>query len=66
MVPVLAREPEDDVVPAARRLGTAVVPYSPLVPHSPLGRGLLTGVLPAGEFPRATSGTATHASRATT
>jgi aryl-alcohol dehydrogenase-like predicted oxidoreductase len=39
------REPEDDVVPAARRLGTALVPYSPL------GRGLLTGALPAGEFP---------------
>jgi aryl-alcohol dehydrogenase-like predicted oxidoreductase len=39
------REPEDDVVPAARRLGIALVPYSPL------GRGLLTGSLPAGEFP---------------
>jgi aryl-alcohol dehydrogenase-like predicted oxidoreductase len=39
------REPEDDVVPAARHLGIALVPYSPL------GRGLLTGVLPAGEFP---------------
>ncbi|GAA2640439.1 aldo/keto reductase [Paractinoplanes durhamensis] len=39
------REPEDDVVPAARRLGIGLVPYSPL------GRGLLTGTLPAGPFP---------------
>ncbi|MEV4635918.1 aldo/keto reductase [Actinoplanes sp. NPDC049548] len=39
------REPEDDVVPAARRLGIGLVPYSPL------GRGLLTGALPAGPFP---------------
>ncbi|MEU4244618.1 aldo/keto reductase [Actinoplanes sp. NPDC026619] len=39
------REPEDDVVPAARRLGVGLVPYSPL------GRGLLTGALPAGPFP---------------
>jgi aryl-alcohol dehydrogenase-like predicted oxidoreductase len=38
------REPEDDVVPAARRLGAGLVPYSPL------GRGLLTGSLPAGPF----------------
>lgn len=43
------REPEDDVVPAARRLGVGLVPYSPL------GRGLLTGALPdtgfgAGDF----------------
>jgi aryl-alcohol dehydrogenase-like predicted oxidoreductase len=38
------REPEDDVVPAARRLGAGVVAYSPL------GRGLLTGALPAGTF----------------
>ncbi len=38
------REPEDDVVPAARRLGIGLVPYSPL------GRGLLTGALAAGEF----------------
>jgi aryl-alcohol dehydrogenase-like predicted oxidoreductase len=38
------REPEDDVVPAARRLGTGLVPYSPL------GRGLLTGALPPGGF----------------
>jgi aryl-alcohol dehydrogenase-like predicted oxidoreductase len=36
------REPEHDVVPAARRLGVGLVPYSPL------GRGLLTGALPAG------------------
>jgi aryl-alcohol dehydrogenase-like predicted oxidoreductase len=34
------REPETDVVPAARRLGVGLVPYSPL------GRGLLTGTLP--------------------
>nr|WP_246606046.1 aldo/keto reductase [Actinoplanes toevensis] len=39
------REPEDDVVPAARRLGIGLVPYSPL------GRGLLTGALPAEPFP---------------
>jgi aryl-alcohol dehydrogenase-like predicted oxidoreductase len=38
------REPEDDVVPAARQLGIGLVPYSPL------GRGLLTGALPAGTF----------------
>jgi aryl-alcohol dehydrogenase-like predicted oxidoreductase len=38
------REPEDDVVPAARRLGAGLVPYSPL------GRGMLTGALPAGGF----------------
>jgi aryl-alcohol dehydrogenase-like predicted oxidoreductase len=38
------REPEDDVVPAARGLGVGLVPYSPL------GRGLLTGSLPAGPF----------------
>lgn len=31
------REPEDDVIPAARRLGVGVVPYSPL------GRGFLAG-----------------------
>ncbi|UQU64331.1 aldo/keto reductase [Couchioplanes caeruleus] len=34
------REPEDDVVPAARRAGAGLVPYSPL------GRGLLTGTPP--------------------
>ena len=38
------REPEDDVVPAARRLGVGLVPYSPL------GRGMLTGALPSGGF----------------
>ncbi|MEU8817793.1 aldo/keto reductase [Actinoplanes sp. NPDC048796] len=38
------REAEDDVVPAARRAGAGLVPYSPL------GRGLLTGTLPAGPF----------------
>ncbi len=35
------REIEDDVVPAARRLGVGIVPYSPL------GRGYLTGTLSA-------------------
>jgi aryl-alcohol dehydrogenase-like predicted oxidoreductase len=44
------REPEHDVVPAARQLGVGLVPYSPL------GRGLLTGTLPAsygdGDFRR--------------
>jgi len=39
------REPEDDIVPAARRLGVGLVPYSPL------GRGLLTGALPTSPFP---------------
>ena len=38
------REAEDDVVPAARRLGVGLVPYSPL------GRGMLTGALPAAGF----------------
>jgi aryl-alcohol dehydrogenase-like predicted oxidoreductase len=38
---IMWREPEDDVVPAARRLGIGLVPYSPL------GRGMLTGALPA-------------------
>ena len=38
------REPEDDVIPAARKLGVGVVAYSPL------GRGLLTGALPTGTF----------------
>ena len=33
------REPEDDIVPVARRLGAGIVPYSPL------GRGLLTATL---------------------
>jgi aryl-alcohol dehydrogenase-like predicted oxidoreductase len=36
---LLWRDPEDDVVPAARRLGIGLVPYSPL------GRGLLTSTL---------------------
>ncbi|HEY6425274.1 MAG TPA: aldo/keto reductase [Pseudonocardiaceae bacterium] len=38
------REVEDEVVPAARRLGVGLVPYSPL------GRGMLTGALPSGGF----------------
>jgi aryl-alcohol dehydrogenase-like predicted oxidoreductase len=38
------REVEDDMVPAARRLGVGLVPYSPL------GRGMLTGALPTGRF----------------
>jgi aryl-alcohol dehydrogenase-like predicted oxidoreductase len=38
------REPEDDIVPAAARLRTGVVCYSPL------GRGLLTGALPDRKF----------------
>lgn len=38
------REPEDDVIPAARRLGIGLVPYSPL------GRGMLTGALSSGGF----------------
>ncbi|BCY07680.1 aldo/keto reductase [Actinoplanes sp. L3-i22] len=38
------REPEDDIVPAARAGGAGIVAYSPL------GRGLLTGALPAGPF----------------
>ncbi len=38
---MLWREPERDVVPAARELGIALVPYSPL------GRGLLTATLDA-------------------
>ena len=36
---LLWRDPEDDIVPAARRLGVGAVPYSPL------GRGLLTATL---------------------
>jgi aryl-alcohol dehydrogenase-like predicted oxidoreductase len=36
---LLWRQPEEDVVPAARRLGIGLVPYSPL------GRGLLTATL---------------------
>ena len=38
------REPEDDVIPAARRLGVSLVPYSPL------GRGFLTGAVPPETF----------------
>lgn len=38
------REMEDDVVPAARRLGIGLVPYSPL------GRGFLSGTVSAGSF----------------
>ncbi len=38
------REPEDDIVPAARAGGAGLVAYSPL------GRGLLTGALPAEPF----------------
>jgi aryl-alcohol dehydrogenase-like predicted oxidoreductase len=38
------REVEDDVVPAARRLGVGLVPYSPL------GRGMLAGGMPAAEL----------------
>src|SRR6202042_1097884 len=41
---LLWREPEDDVVPAARRLGIGLVPYSPL------GRGLLTATLGAADI----------------
>ena len=36
---LLWRDPEDGIVPAARRLGVGIVPYSPL------GRGLLTATL---------------------
>ena len=38
---LLWRDPEDDIIPAARRLGVGLVPYSPL------GRGLLTATLTA-------------------
>jgi aryl-alcohol dehydrogenase-like predicted oxidoreductase len=41
---MLWRDPEDDVVPAARRLGIGLVPYSPL------GRGLLTATLAAADI----------------
>jgi aryl-alcohol dehydrogenase-like predicted oxidoreductase len=41
---LLWREPEDDVIPTARRLGIGIIPYSPL------GRGLLAGALPDGGF----------------
>jgi aryl-alcohol dehydrogenase-like predicted oxidoreductase len=36
---LLWRDPEDDIIPAARRVGTGIVPYSPL------GRGMLTATL---------------------
>ncbi len=39
---IMWREPEDDVIPAANRLGIGLVPYSPL------GRGMLTGALATG------------------
>lgn len=38
------REPEDDIIPAARAGGAGIVAYSPL------GRGLLTGALPGSSF----------------
>jgi aryl-alcohol dehydrogenase-like predicted oxidoreductase len=41
---LLWRQPEEDVVPAARRLGVGLVPYSPL------GRGLLTAALDRAEI----------------
>jgi aryl-alcohol dehydrogenase-like predicted oxidoreductase len=41
---LLWREAEDDLVPAARRLGVGLVPYSPL------GRGLLTATLTPGDI----------------
>lgn len=41
---LLWREAEDDLVPAARRLGAGLVPYSPL------GRGLLTATLTTDDF----------------
>ncbi|GAA5180067.1 aldo/keto reductase [Rugosimonospora acidiphila] len=41
---LLWRDPEDDVVPAARRLGVGLVPYSPL------GRGLLSSTLAVDEI----------------
>jgi aryl-alcohol dehydrogenase-like predicted oxidoreductase len=43
---MLWREPEGDIIPAARRLGAGLVPYSPL------GRGLLTGTLTGDEVDR--------------
>jgi len=41
---LLWREPELDIVPAARQLGAGLVPYSPL------GRGLLTATLNADDI----------------
>ena len=43
---LLWREPEDDIVPAARRLGVGIVPYSPL------GRGMLTASLTRDDIDR--------------
>jgi len=44
------REPEDDVIPAARRLGIGLVPYSPL------GRGMLAGAVTAQVLAAASDG----------
>jgi aryl-alcohol dehydrogenase-like predicted oxidoreductase len=44
------REPEDDVVPTARKLGIGLVPYSPL------GRGLLAGSVSTGVLQAASKG----------
>ena len=41
---LLWRDPEDGIVPAARRLGIGLVPYSPL------GRGLLTATLTSADI----------------
>jgi aryl-alcohol dehydrogenase-like predicted oxidoreductase len=41
---LLWRDPEDDIVPAARRLGIGLVPYSPL------GRGMLTSTLTSADI----------------
>ena len=43
---LLWREPEDDIIPAARRAGAGIVPYSPL------GRGMLTATLTRDEIER--------------
>ena len=51
------REPEDDVIPAARRLGIGLVAFSPL------GRGFLAGRVNPGDLADGDSGTATPASR---
>ncbi len=55
---MLWRDPEDDVVPAARRLGIGLVPYSPL------GRGLLTATLARRTSTVATSAALTRGSTA--
>ena len=41
---LLWREPEDDSVPAARRMGAGIAAYSPL------GRGMLTATLTRGDI----------------